>query len=725
MDRRTFIKTSGVVGTAAALDGCGHPEHQLIRFIPEEDLQAGVATWKRSVCTLCPAGCGTLVKVMEGEAEAVRNGRRGLIKMGLAKKVEGDPQHPVNRGKLCARGQAILQVTYHPDRLRGPLRRAGDRGSGRWHEISWEEAIGELVSQLRALQSGQQEGNITFLTKPPNGVYPPGVVEAFLRALGASGPVIFEPLDESVLRRANQQLFDRAQLPTFDLARTNYLISFGADFLGTWNSPVAQSAAYGEMRQGRPGQRAKFVMVEPRLSQTGANADEWIAAPPGSEGAIALAIAHVIVNEELFPSRKGLPEWQQVLTGHSPAEVESRTGVKAAVLTRIARELAAHRPALAMIGGSALAQTNGLFNALAVNLLNVLLDSVGQPGGLFFTGSLPPEGSTQPASVTFTQAFKSGVLERTRILLLKDANPVLATPQAWRVVDLVARVPFIASFGCFLDETSVLADLILPDHSPLESALSHTPESGTTEPGTALAAPVMRPLYNTRAMSSVLIEAGRALGGRVAASLSHIAVMNEERLAKQSGWIGRREVAQVAAPPFKGHFLPDLPTPSIPEFAGDEREFPFHLLPYPSLFLYDGSLAHLPWMQEAPDPLSTAMWGSWVEINPRTAVKLGIQQGDLVEVTSAQGSFRAPALLYPGIRPDTLGVPFGQGHENYTRYASHRGANPFSILAPLTEPETGSLAWAATRVKIARVGKGKLVLFGGQLYERPSELLKR
>ena len=141
--------------------------------------------------------------------------------------------------------------------------------------------------------------------------------------------------------------------------------------------------------------------------------------------------------------------------------------------------------------------------------------------------------------------------------------------------------------------------------------------------------------------------------------------------------------------------------------------------------LYDGSLASLPWLQEAPDPLSTVMWGSWIEINPQVAGKLGLKQGDLIEVTSQHGSLRAPALLTPGIAPDVVAMPVGQGHENFTRYATGRGANPIAILAPLTVSGIDTLAWAATRVKIARVGTGKLAVFAGSLTDAPAELERR
>jgi len=160
-----------------------------------------------------------------------------------------------------------------------------------------------------------------------------------------------------------------------------------------------------------------------------------------------------------------------------------------------------------------------------------------------------------------------------------------------------------------------------------------------------------------------------------------------------------------------------------PQFDGDAAQYPFHFLPYPSTFFLDGSLAHLPWLQEQPDPITSAMWSTWVEINPATAQKLGIAAGDVVEVASAHGSVKAGAVLSPGIAPDVIAMPVGQGHQNFTRFASGRGDNPVAILASVAEPETGSLAWAATRVKASRVSgpDGKLIMFAGELRE-PGDL---
>ncbi len=735
MQRRDFIKITAASGAVAALEGCGNPDHQLIRFIPEEDLLPGVATWKPSICTLCSAGCGTLVRVMQGEAEVVRNGQLGILKMGLAKKIEGNPAHPISQGKLCPRGQASLQVTYHPDRIRTPLQRTGNRGSGQFTEITWDEAIKQLVAQLSPLLAAKQPGQLVVIAGRLKGQRKT-VVANFASAFKAT-PVEFEFFDNAVVKSANQQSFGVAALPTVDLGQSNYVISFGADFLGTWNSPVAQSVGYGHMRKGRPGQRGKFVQFESRVSQTGANADEWIACPPGAEGAVALGLAHVIVNEKLRPSTPALD-----LADYAPDKIEKQFGIRAAVITRIAREAAANAPAVALIADAATAQTNGLFNAHAINTLNALLGSVGKPGGILF-GSNAAAKAPQSAG-NFADALRPA--SSAKVALLLNANPVFGSPSAWGVADTLAKVPFIASFGSFINETSALADLILPDHSALESWLDDSPASGSAHTVASVAPPVMAPLHNTRSTPDVLLDVAQQLGGDVAkalpwktydeavkASFADLYKQQGSKAAKtaddfwstaqsQGGWWSTDEkLSGVPAGKSNGSAMKYAEA----QFDGSAGEFPFYFQPFASQMFYDGSLAHLPWMQEAPDPLSSVMWGTWVEINNRTAEKLGVKMGDTLEVTSQHGKLQAPALVTPAIAPDVIAMPVGQGHENFTRYATGRGANPISILAPSVVEGTGSLAWAATRVKISRVGEGKIVMFGASMEETPADTKHR
>jgi anaerobic selenocysteine-containing dehydrogenase len=713
VNRRNFIKISALTGTSATLASCGNPEYHLIRFVPEDRLVPGVAVWKPSICPLCTAGCGLTVRVMEGDAEVVRNGQLGVTKMGLAKKLEGDPQHPVNQGKLCTRGQAATEVTYHPDRVGHPLKRTGTRGDGKFEEISWDQALTELIAKLDALAGSNNQKSLSILTTPHRSMRNALLAE-FAKRFGAPAPLAFELFGNDVLRKANELSFGKAQLPTLDLAESRYVISFGADFLGTWNSPVAQNIGYGQMRQGRPGVRGKFVQVEYRMSQTGANADEWVAVKPGTEGVLALGIANVIMKsgarKAADAGRAGslIEGWAGGLAEYTPQEVEKKTGVPAARLQRIAKEFAEQRPAMAIIAGPAVAQTNGLFNALAVNALNALVGSVENAGGILFapTANLGTE-------TNFAKGGEIGV--SPQILFLDGANPVYTSPKSHNMRDKIAQTPYIVSFGNFIDETSAMADLILPDHSFLESWVQAAPESGAKVAVAAVAGPVMRPLHDTRSTPDLLLEVGK-------------------RLAKPLNLPWNTFAEMLMAPAIKtGESKPLTAQTAQPvkyseaQFDGDPNQFGFHFLPYPSIAFLDGSLAHLPLLQELPDPLSSAMWSSWVEINLQTAEKMGIRQGDLVEITSSQGSIRVPAFPSPGIAPDVVAMPAGQGHENYTRYATGRGVNPVEILAPVSEPQTGALAWAATRVKIAKVGEadGSLVLYAGSLRDYPPEQVHR
>jgi anaerobic selenocysteine-containing dehydrogenase len=652
---------------------------------------------------------------MESYPDVVVNGQAGVKRIAAAKKLEGLPDHPVNRGALCPRGQAAIQVTYHPDRITQPLKRSGDRGTAQYTAISWDDAIAELVGRLDMLASGGNQRALAILARRASG-HRGALMEQFAARFGAPAPLVYELFGDDVLRRANAMSYGRAQLPTFDLANSRYVINFGSDLLGTWNSPVAHSRAYGDMRQGRPGVRGTFVQVESRMSQTGANADEWVPVRPGTEGVLALGIAQVIGGTH--------PEY-------TPDAVQKLTGVDARRVERLARAFDATRPAVAIVGGAPLAHTNALFTALAVNALNSLVGSVGQPGGVFFT----PQIARSTANAA--EGFTLQTVGNAQVVFVDGANPVFTSPAAWKVRESLEKVPYIVSFGSFLDETSALADLILPDHSFLETWSESLPESGSLTAVAGVAPAAMRPLHNTRATGDVLLDVGRRLATPVnlpwqtfdemlAATFTTLPAATPDADtwtdAQTSGmWTGTLPagIASGTRPQVAATFVGGPAAFAEPQFDGDAGQYPFHFLPYPSSTFLDGSLAHLPWLQEMPDPMTSGMWSSWVEINPATAQKLGIAERDVVEIASAHGTLQTAAVINPGLAPDMLAMPVGQGHTTFTRFASGRGQNPVALLAPVTEPATGALAWAATRVRIARVGPadGRLVMFAGGIRE--------
>src|SRR5215831_5351175 len=259
MKRREFIiLTAAGATTTTLLSACGHPENKLIpAFIPDDEYVPGLDYWKATACRTCAAGCGILVRTREHKAN----------------KIEGNPLHPVNRGALCARGQAGLQIHYNPDRLHSPKKRTGERGSGQFADISWEEAIDTLANKLKEIKSRPESGSVILATNDRRGVT--GLAAEHL--IASAGPLRLAADSypgHQVEAASYLESYGTESFPVFDIANARYLLSFGARFLETWHSPVNYSLAYAQFRQASQRGRGKFVQVEPRMSMTAANADE-------------------------------------------------------------------------------------------------------------------------------------------------------------------------------------------------------------------------------------------------------------------------------------------------------------------------------------------------------------------------------------------------------------------------------------------------------------------
>ena len=235
--------------------------------------------------------------------------------------------------------------------------------------------------------------------------------------------------------------------------------------------------------------------------------------------------------------------------------------------------------------------------------------------------------------------------------------------------------------------------MILPDHHSLES------EAAIVSPVTqtvAVSDPCVPPLYNTRALTQTLADIAAKLNVPFAPQTAKAFCggphnSRAHRLRKPANLSLHAQLAQTNGPP---------------------EQFPFEFQPYLSLQYHDGRGANLPWMQELPDPASSAMWDLPVEIDPKTAAKLNIANGDRVRVTSPKGSIEAFAYVHPAALPGVISMAIGQGHTHYGRYASGRGANPLSILSRTFEEATGVLVTGGTRVRLERSAKtGELIQF--------------
>jgi len=823
--RRGFLGWTGAVAAVAA----GGQGVRAIGDLQAATYQAemppqGVEEWIASVCQQCPGGCGIRVRTIT----ANEDGKRRAVR------IEGNPFHPISRGTICPKGVAGIQALYDPDRIRGPMKRTGLRGQGQWQPISWEEGIASVVQSLQALRAKGESHTLLLLSGQVRGLMQ-SLLRRFLEAYGSPN-YLSTAVGGEAARQALLLTQGIAEPIAYDMENSAYLLSFGANLLEAGWSPVRQARVYGHLRQGAPGRRGRLVQAEPRLSVTAAKADEWIPLRPGTDGALALAMAHVIVSEGLYDREFveawtfGFEDWQDpagnthlgfrslVLSDYRPEAISMLTGVPIQTIVRVAREFASARPAVALAERGAAFHTNGLYNRMAIHALNALMGSIQTPGGTVIQRQpplipLPPvtrdavaahglsapriDGAgtaTSPLGSSgvgaLPEVLRTGSPYRPKALWLYYANPAYSVPEFARSPELLDTIPFIVSFSPFPDETNRHADLILPDHTFLER-WQDDPIMATWGPAVlGVRQPAISPRHNTRHTGDALIQIAQHLGGSVAAAfpwkdfgevlkegfrgvagaqrgLIMTTPFEEARQRRQAdagfwlptyktfdefwnqaaergGWwdpaylyrdwervfhtpsgkfeffsqtlqqrletLARQETGTGAG--LNGlldalgiHARGDrvfLPHHEPPRFVGEEKEYPLHLIMSKPMSLAATRTANQAWLAEIPDVKASRPWEVAVEVNPETAHKLGIHEGDAIWLESPVGRLQLRARLYPGIAPEVVHVPFGSGHGSGGRFAEAWGVNPNRLVGGEADRLAGTPALFATRVRITK-----------------------
>ncbi|MGQ0560562.1 MAG: molybdopterin-dependent oxidoreductase [Gemmatimonadota bacterium] len=695
IERRQFLKVLGATGAGSGvLAGCRpNGADKLIPYvIPHEDIVPGEATYYHTTCRECPAGCGMSIRTREGRAI----------------KAEGNPLSPIAHGKLCARGQASLHGLYDPDRVPQPLVRSGSD----WDPISWDDAEQRVASALAA-----NRGRTVMLTHTFTGTLD-RLIDDWCAALGVQR-VRYETFAWEAVRAGYSALFGDDVVPVHDFGNADVVVTFGADFMETWVSPIDYASSWVNSHAYRQGQRGKLISITPHQSLTDLNADEWLNIRPGTEHIVALAIARLIADA-------GAGAGPEVLrTPETEVNAAAQTcGVSADRLRSIARDFARNGRSLAVGPGVSSSHRAATAVAAAVAILNQVAGNI---------GTTVKVGEREEHTRTGTYRNLQDVIARMRTgeitaLLVYGPNPVYSAPESAAVKDALEKASFVACFSSQLDETAELAHVILPDHHFLESWGDYVPRTGIT----SLIQPVMTPVFNTKQTGDVLLSvAQRArvnlpnaaptfydylrgrwtreiLPGAVTVSATEAAIGDDAwREALKAGVVSAGAGALAPTP-----LRPSTPTQlnwEVPTFTGDGE---FHLLVYPSYKYYDGSLANRPWLQELPDPVSKFTWASWIEISPATAKRLDLDTGHMARVRTAAGQTEPlPVFIHPGTRDDVIALQLGQGHTQLGRYAQNRGTNPIRLLQAEAEAASGGLVWFQAKAQLEPTGK----------WERPTQ----
>ena len=544
--RRQFLKLAGITAGSAAMMGGVQSllVAQSVAAASSSLVTSGEDVIVPGVCLLCPSGCGILTRVADGRAV----------------KLEGNPMHPINLGALCPKGQAAPELLYNPDRLAGPLKQIGTRGSDQWQSISWDEAAQLVAQKLNDLRAAGQPERAVLMHGETRGQLR-SFFERFMQAVGSPNVISRESLNVAAAKLGmylTQGIYD---LPAYDLENSNYVLAFGASLLEAGRTPQRMVSGYSFMRRGR-AERGKVVVIDPRQGVSGAKADEWIPINPGTDAALALGMANVIIRAGLvdsdfihnygfgfedFPgeggkSHKGFKTF--VLENYDPQRVEQITGVPATTISRLAGEFAGNKPAVAILpgkGGLLNGSIGGVYAAMAIHTLNALVGSLEAPGGVMTQRYFPyvdwpelPEDpiakkgyATERADGAGTQfplarhAYQA-VADRAaddpiEALFLYDANPVYETPGGARFIEALNQIPFVVSFSSFMDETAQHADLVLPEPTFLERWQDDAIE-GLGYPGVGLRQPVIAPRLDTLDTGDFFLRVAKAMGDPIAAA---------------------------------------------------------------------------------------------------------------------------------------------------------------------------------------------------------------
>ncbi len=471
----------------------------------------------------------------------------------------GNPLSQVTGGKTCPRAHVGLQVLYDPSRIQTPLKRTS-REKGRnvdpqWVPLSWDQAFQEVSARLHSLRDRGRAHQLLLLygLNPASDV---DLIRRFGESYGTPNVISGEGLENEAEKAGRWMADGTYSSIAYDLERTRYLLAFGAGILESHKTLARNLCLWGRVRR-ESALRPRVVVIDPRYSVTASKADEWIPIHPGTDGALAMGIARVILSEELYDKdfirhwTTGFAEYAELALREYPLEkVGGITGIAPEQIQRIAREFARTKPAMAWVGTGPSRWPNGSYNAYAIFCLNALVGSIDAPGGVIYQenprfremSKVSRDGTAQkgleqarvdlgrpekfPAAEAATNhaadSITKGVPYPVEAALGWNCNFPMSAPAAWKWDEALRKVPYYVHIAPFANEMAAYADLLLPSSTFLEQ---WGYDEGPPGPGFAearLQQPVMEPLPYSKSPGEIVFQLARLQGGAVAESFSSL-----------------------------------------------------------------------------------------------------------------------------------------------------------------------------------------------------------
>jgi MoCo/4Fe-4S cofactor protein with predicted Tat translocation signal len=626
-NRRDFLKFFGFSVSAVALAACQKvPVKFAIPYVVKpQGVTPGNANYYASTCLGCNTGCGVLVKTREGRP----------IKM------DGNPLSPISKGALCATGQASILSLYDINRLANPLIDGKE-------EQDWTKLDTDIISKLGSIASAN--GGIRIVTKTSNSPSFDKAVVAFKAKYPTAEVVTYDPISYSGILLANEQSFGKKVLPSYNFDKAEIIVSFGADFLGTWISPVEFTKQWVTNRNPKGGKMSKHYQFESTLSLTGTNADVRVPMRESKEGIYLISLYNELAK----------------LAGTSQLPVKQNAELAGNAIKNSAKELFAAKGKSLVVSKS-----NNTNNQILVNGINIMLGNYGTTIDLnnYSNQSKFVEADFEK----FVSELSSGSVKG---VIFVGANPVYSYYNSAKLADGLKKAKLVVSTADQKDETSDLAGYVCPDNHYLESWGDAEPKAGVY----SFTQPTISPVFNTRqAIESILLWAG-----------TPAAAANAYEYIK-SNWAADATIWNQSI--HDGVYIKPSTIASVPSFAsnlneiattlvanapkGDEAE----LIVYQKVGVRDGAMANNPWLHEVPDPISKVCYDNYVSVSKTEADKKGLKQDDVINISVGGYSIKnVPVLIQPGQASGTYAIALGYGRTQSGKVGKDLGKNAYPFL---------------------------------------------
>lgn len=724
--RRDFFKLAATSGAAVAVASCAKdPVEKLLPAVfPPDDYRAGVPMHFASICKECPMHCGVVVKTREARAI----------------KIEGNPYHSTNQGKLCAIGQSSLQTLYNPNRIKKALVNK--------KEVALDEAKNTFYKKVEDLVASNKGNEILLLHSGGDSSLNQMITKIASSIKAKEMAISTSPT--SSIQEANKILFGSYEVPDYHINKADFLLNFGADFLESWVNPLKFSREFTEFHAYKQKKKNEYIHISPHLSITGVRADEWITCPPKAEEAIALALVRELATETNSLSRREKNAILNYTKNHTIASISNRFSLEEEKLKKLAQKLR-QRKSLVLGGGNINASGNQTGLQIAIALLNHLV-------GANKNGALSFGAQYQIGGNSFADFKKEISSKKYSLVILVDNNIdyILAKDPDWKKLQNEAS---FVSLSLTHNETTVGAEIVIPILSSFEDWGDSFVKKGIY----ATQQPVMAKLpgYDAESLGDLFLGLAKkittnknvTLDSKITSKASFLDYLknNWRNLQTSLGKKGSFENFWRETLKQGGVFTDYKVTSPSLRLSNFKTPASFTNTKGLSLFAVNsnlqssnGNTGDKYWLLEVPHPITQVVWDSWLEIHPEKAKELGIEHKDEVEVITNKGTAKLAAYLYPFIDKNTLVMPTGLGRTiPFPNYSSRRnmlvpfskddrknvikkkiGVNPLEIL-PLAYDNSGEILFSVDNVQVRKTGKKSLLVTSDGQYRDDIDSLQK